>query len=802
MTQVLQGTAAPGALAVEPVLGYPRVMEPGTDYVLSVDLRPVAGGTAEWPAGAGEEYAVHCIVNGAPVFRSEPLGEPAVVVHRFGGTYGPARFLVTPAGAADQGIIRVTLVSAWGVPLATLETPSIPIREGGVRAAPPAGPAEDRPLGAVLLQEGGVAFRVWAPNAVGVTVAGTFNGWSDQRNAMHPESPGYWMARVSNAKAGDEYKFVIYTAQGQRLWRRDPYARHFGGPSDGPSSDPAGDSSGGALVYDTSFEWGDAEYEPPDWSDLVIYELHVGTFSEEPGKEPGTSPGSFSGVAARLDYLVELGVNCIQLLPVGEFATGVGLGYNPSFPFAVESAYGGPDALKKLVREAHARGIAVVLTVVYNHFGPSELDLWQFDGWSPDGKGGIYFYNDWRARTPWGDTRPDYGRPEVRRYIRDNVLMWLDEFRLDGLHWDAIGWIRGVDGLLDPSNDLPDGRKMIQEINAEVEKRLPRRLRSADDAVRETWATQPLQAGGGGFDTRWDYAFVQPVREAVITPADENRDMHAVAAAIAGGGASAFARVIYTESHDEVMNGRARVPHDISPAEPESWASRKRSTLGAALVLTAPGVPMLFQGQEILEDGWFHDTDPVDWGRLEQFRWIHALYRDLIRLRRNGFGHTRGLQGQHVQVHHVNQADKVVAFHRWAQGGAGDDVVVVLNFGNRAYNEYLLGFPRPGEWKVRLNGDWAGYSPDYGNHRSDHTRADGAPRDGMPVSAGVSIGAYTAIILSQDPEPAPDLRPAQAADEALARLFGDGRPPVDTPDDAVNLWHESLQRGRFFDRGR
>ncbi|HYR07882.1 MAG TPA: alpha-amylase family glycosyl hydrolase [Longimicrobium sp.] len=785
-TQVLQG-AAPGALAVEPVLGYPRVMEPGTDYVLSVDLRPVAGGTAEWPAGAGEEYAVHCIVNGAPVFRSEPLGEPAVVVHRFGGTYGPARFLVTPAGAADQGIIRVTLVNAWGVPLATLETPSIAIREGGVRAAPPARPAEDRPLGAVPLREGGVAFRVWAPNAASVAVTGTFNGWSDERDAMQIESPGYWVALVSNAKAGDEYRFVIHTADGQRLERRDPYSRRFGG------------SSGGSVVYDTSFEWGDAEYEPPGWSDLVIYELHVGTF----GAEPGRSPGSFSGVAARLEYLAELGVNCIQLLPVGEFGTDVGLGYNPSFPFAVESAYGGPDALKKLVREAHARGIAVVLTVVYNHFGPSDLDLWQFDGWSLDDKGGIYFYNDWRARTPWGDTRPDYGRPEVRRYIRDNVVMWLDEFRLDGLHWDAVGWIRSVNGSGHPGDDLPEGREMIQEINAEVEKRLPGRLRSADDAIPQTWATQPLQAGGGGFDTQWDLRFADEVRRTLIVPEDGSRDMKTIVGAILGGaGTSVFARVIYTESHDEVMNGRARVPHDISPSEPESWASRKRSTLGAALVLTAPGIPMLFQAQEILEDGWFHDTDVVDWSRLDRFRWIHALYRDLIRLRRNWFGHTRGLQGQHVQVHHVNQADKVVAFHRWAQGGAGDDVVVVLNFGNRAYDEYLLGFPRPGEWKVRLNSDWAGYSPDYGNHRSDHTRADGPPRDDMPVSAGVSIGAYTAIILSQDPEPAPDLRPAQAADRVLDRPFGDGQPPVDTPDDAVNLWHESLNVSSFLGRNR
>jgi SH3-like domain-containing protein len=136
MTQVLQGPAPAGGLAVEPVISYPSVMEPGNDYLFSVDLRALESACG-WPAAAGEEYAVHCLVNGAPFFRSEPLGGGAVVVHRFGGTYGPARFLLRPTRAAGEGVIRVTLVNAWGVPLATLETPPIPIRPGGVFASAP-----------------------------------------------------------------------------------------------------------------------------------------------------------------------------------------------------------------------------------------------------------------------------------------------------------------------------------------------------------------------------------------------------------------------------------------------------------------------------------------------------------------------------------------------------------------------------------------------------------------------------------------------------------------------------------------
>ncbi len=107
------------------------------------------------------------------------------------------------------------------------------------------------------------------------------------------------------------------------------------------------------------------------------------------------------------------------------------------------------------MKAAHAHGIAVLVDVVYNHFGPGDLDLWQFDGWSENGMGGIYFYNDWRAKTPWGDSRPDYGRGEVRQYLRDNALMWLEEYRVDGLRWDSTLYIRNVEGNNNnPANDL------------------------------------------------------------------------------------------------------------------------------------------------------------------------------------------------------------------------------------------------------------------------------------------------------------------------------------------------------------
>lgn len=140
----------------------------------------------------------------------------------------------------------------------------------------------------------------------------------------------------------------------------------------------------------------------------------------------------------------------------------------------------------------------------------------------------------------------------------------------------------------------------------------------------------------------------------------------------------------------------------------------------------------------------------MDWRKTTWFSGILSLYRDLIRLRRNWFDNTRGLRGQNVNVYHVNDNDKVVAYHRWDNGGAGDDVVVVLNMANRSYDAYRIGLPQPGLWRVRFNGDWSGYSPDFGNHPAFDVTGVFSGMGGMPCSASISVGPYSAIILSQD----------------------------------------------------
>ena len=594
-----------------------------------------------------------------------------------------------------------------------------------------------RPGMGAIPYPGGTAFRVWAPHADRVYVAGEFDDWRATAHPLTREGNGHWSTDVPGARSGDEYRFVIVNGD-QELWRIDPYARQVT------------HSAGNGVIYAPQFLWASTSYTPPPWNEWVIYEMHIGTFNDE----PGGAPGNLNGAIHKLEYLARLGVNVLQLMPPMEFAGAFSWGYNPAHIFAIENDYGGPDALKAFVEDAHAQGLAVVFDVVYNHFGPSDLDLWQFDGWSENSMGGIYFYNDWRAQTPWGHTRPDYGRPEVRQLIRDNVLMWLDEYHIDGLRWDATAYIRNTLGQdNDPQHDIPDGWHLMRWINDEIDARYPEKMSIAEDLRNNAWITRDTPDGGAGFDAQWDARFVHPVREAIIAPDDRARNVYAVGDAIAYRyNEDAFQRVIYTESHDEVANGKARVPEEIWHGNATSWASKKRSTLGAALVMTAPGIPMIFQGQEFLEDCWFHDQDPIDWSRAETFRGILQLYQDLIGLRRNLDGRTRGLCGQHVNVHHVNDADKVIAYHRWDRGGSGDDVVVVANLANRSYPSYTIGFPRPGLWRVRLNSDWRGYDPTFGNHPSYHTVASGGPKDGLAHSGDIGIGPYTAVILSQEGE--------------------------------------------------
>ena len=584
-----------------------------------------------------------------------------------------------------------------------------------------------------IVYKGGVAFRVWAPHAELVKIVGDFNQWQESAHSLEHEGNGYWYIDIPGAEAGQEYKYLIHY-QSERLYRVDPYARQVT------------NSVGNSVIYDpNSFDWQNDQHQLPPHNELVIYEMHIGSFTaEEEGK-----PGNFQDATQKFDHLKQLGVNAIQVMPIAEFPGDYSWGYNPANIFAVETIYGGPDAYKHFIREAHKAGFSVIQDVVYNHFGPSDLDLWRFDGWYEGDYGGIYFFNDDRAITPWGATRPDYGRPEVRQFVRDNALMWLEEYHADGLRVDSTLYTRTKDG--EETNPIEEGSSLMAEINAEIRSRHKHVILIAEDLRNNELVTRDSDKDGMGFHAQWDATFIHPIRAVVEAISDNERSMDLLKNVISFNyDNDAFKRVIYSESHDEVANGKARVPQEIDPSNPKGWFAQKRSTLAAGLVFTSPGIPMIFQGQEFLQGDWFRDNVPLDWALNEDFHGITRLYRDLIRPRRNWNDQTRGLRGQFLNVFHLNQEHKMLAFQRWDQHGKSDDVVVVANFANELRENYQIGFPSEGLWKLRFNSDARIYSDAFANTNSADVKAQLGEKDGLTHHGNINIGPYSVLIYSQD----------------------------------------------------
>lgn len=576
----------------------------------------------------------------------------------------------------------------------------------------------------------GVTFRVWAPNATAVFVPGQFNNWSTTATPLHKEVPngfwnGHWSADVPSASVGHEYKYYLHHSGGT-VWRRDPRSRKVV------------NSGGNSIIYDpAAFNWSGDAFTPPPLHDLVIYELHVGTFNDPNPSD--SQPGRFTDAINRLGHLKNLGVNALELLPINEFPGDRSWGYNPADLFAVENpAYGGPDSFKTFVKAAHAQGFAVLLDVVHNHYGPSDLDLWNFDGWSGNnsvGGGGIYFYqSDVEFQvTPWGNTRPNYNSTPVRQFIRDHFRMWLEEYHLDGFRWDTPGvMLQASDG-----RNIPAAATLITEINSLIH--------SSPSGPKISIAEDRL---GYGFDSAWDTTYPHTLTPILTQPLDANRNLstltNALATSLRYGGAASPRRVTFLESHDVVgdLNSGQRLVTAIDPASPASFRARKLSLLGAALMFTTPGIPMLFQGQEMLENQPFSDRRPVDWSKTNTHHRIVRAWRDLIHARRNLSGGTPGLQGDRLSFLLVDHTQKLLAYRRWHNDQPTLDTVIIANLSSLPRTN-TISFPRAGTWHTYFNSDSTSYSTDFKNLGQETVLATPGAR--------VIIGPYSLQILSQRP---------------------------------------------------
>ncbi|MBU3666338.1 MAG: DUF3459 domain-containing protein [Chthoniobacterales bacterium] len=697
---------------------------------------------AEFPAVSGEKEVGRLTVPaGSKVDVVEITRQDVVVEFR----KGRARV------AYDATDLHAAATAEMARPEPT-PTPALTPATRIVPATPSPTPALTRdPLGAILDRDKdgritGVTFRVWAPNVQSVDVVGTFNRWRPQADGMSKdEQTGIWSASVQRARPGDEYMFLL----DEKTERRDPRARQI--------------SAGGkCVVYETNaFDWADTADWKPDGTldDLVIYQLHPGTFYD-PDPDDGR-PGTLLDAIGKLDHLKDLGVNCILLMPVGEFAGDHSWGYNPTDLFAVESAYGGPDALKEFVKAAHERGIKVHADIIHNHYDPKS-PLWRFEGTEgTDQKGGIYFYADGkRDATPWGP-RPNFGRREVREFITDQVRMWFDEYKIDGLRWDSTVNIRRFDN---GASENPEGEKLLDEISRMIRNNYPGRVSIAEDSV-----------GDERFDASWEYAFhhEDENRRGVVPQLLKARpDVEDVAERIDS--PLGLRRVIYTESHDETgfLNGKQRLIKNADPADPHSLTARRKHALAAVVPLVSPGIPFIFMGQELLEDATFNDSNPLDWKRGELSAGATRLYRDLIRLRRNLDGRSAALKATSVRVTESDNSTGLLAFHRPSSGQPRDDLFVVANFSPDTLKDVPVYFPRDGEWSVLLNTDDPKYGKGFTGVTTKTNRTDTLrkiPVTLAPFSAQIfglsKSGNIAPAAAQEEQEPQPVEQPAQPVGE-------------------------------------
>ncbi len=572
------------------------------------------------------------------------------------------------------------------------------------------------PLGATI-EGNGAVFRVWAPNASAVSVAGDFNGWNGAANPM-TNVAGVWQTRISGALHGHEYKFRI--ENGGSHWRTDPRGRrHL-------------TSIGNSVIWNPlRYEWGDTNWSTPSFQDMILYELHVGSFAGE-GDGLNRHPAGFRDVVDRhLDHLVELGVNVIELMPVTEFAGDLSWGYNPAFQYSVESAHGTPDDLKYLVDRCHQAGLAVILDVVFNHMGPSDLagNLLDYDGEE------IYFYRegDGFRETPWGP-RPDYGNREVRNYLTETIRYWIEEYHLDGFRLDGTAFIKVN----------TDGWRLLQDFARAADSVSRKAVITAEQLPNDPAVTQSLESGGAGLDAQWNDSFHDHLRAALNAAPFGDPDMGRLVEGMnhfAFGGSKA---INYIESHDEAaVHGRAVVAADS--ADPHSVWAYGRGKLCYGLVMFTAGMPLVLQGQEWMEDRRFGDglNNRIQWNYRERYHDYFLACRDMTWLRRR----SPALRGNSSQnIFHLNESANVVAWHRWA--GNGDDLVMVASFNNSDLNNYCLGMPLSGQWLEIFNSDAGVYGGrNHGN--GGQIAANGGALHGLPYSACITIPRMGVLVFAR-----------------------------------------------------
>jgi 1,4-alpha-glucan branching enzyme len=638
------------------------------------------------------------------------------------------------------------------------------------------------PMGGNLLSTGqGATFRVWAPAAREVRILWDYtktneDGWRNNQAAkLQQTGDGFWGGFVPGLKDGDRYiYYVVGPIGGTEGLKRDPYARDL-------TDDPMWPDCQCLLIDPTTFPWHDQGFRPPPFHELVIYQFHIAVWYIPAGRNNGT----FLDVVEKLPYLKTLGINAIQPLPVVEFPTMFSLGYNGVDFFSPETDYGAKDTdpalnsylaainqkllsinpnfkpyrlqdiqgtsnqLKVMIDMCHVYGIAVLLDVVYNHAGGDFGDK------------SIYFLD----RKPYGNQNDSlyftdhgwagglvfaYWNDRVKQFLIDNAKFYLTEYHCDGFRYDEVSVIKNEGG--------EHGWLFCKYVTDTCHYVKPEAIHIAECWPVQEAIVRSTAQNGAGFDATQNDGFRDAVRSA-ISQASQGATAFVNMDRIAGEIASPvlndkWRAVQCTENHDIVRKDRGwRIPRIADSSNSHSWYARSRSRVALGLNLTAAGIPHLFMGQEFLEDKQWHDQpnssfqiwwDGLNQGNTPMLDFLRFT-QEIIEARNR----LRGLRGGGINIFHVRNDNRVLAFHRWVPD-EGHDVMVVASLNESTYFNYELGFPINGYWKEEVNSDvYDNWVNPWVVGNGGGIDAIGRGMHGLPFSARITIPANSILIFSR-----------------------------------------------------
>lgn len=627
------------------------------------------------------------------------------------------------------------------------------------------------PMGVTLVQ-GGATVRVWAPRAQDVFVCGDFNEWvRDDTSRLARRPDGRWTGFIPGATDGQVYKFYV-VGDGSEGFKRDPYAREL--TSTWPNPDCI-------IRSAATFPWQDWSWRTPDFRDLIVYQFHVGTWF---GPNRGQRVAKFLDVLDRIEYLADLGVNAIEPLPIVEYSTPRSMGYNGSDLFSPEMDYQVPDEeldgylelanrllerkgkaplarevlatginqLKALIDICHHYGVAVILDIVFNHASGDirgqDESLYFFDRASgSDPNDSLYF------------TREDHTGPvfafwnaDVRQFLIDNARFFVEEYHVDGFRYDQVT-------VIDQQN-AGSGWMFCQHLNAALNSLDPDCANIAEYWGPESAVVRPIEQQGAGFHAAWHDGLREAVR-GVIAQASAGRDaalnwQPVVDHLRAPGFRDAWRAVQYVESHDEVYRERERrIPSlAVGGGDTRTWHATSRSRVALALVLTAPGIPMIFMGQEIYEDKpWADDVENhpgtlVHWDGLGTDKTMsdfHRFTRELVWLRRRH----PALRGEGIATVLMDNRARVLVFQRWVEH-EGRDLIVVASLNESTLPSYRIPMPAGGRWAEVFNSDvYENWVNPLAAGNGGAVEAHGPGLNSLPCSALITVPANSVLVFAR-----------------------------------------------------